>query len=77
MFMWWLNWRLRVTLTTQGPHDDVRSNFVIWGDFKSSFRQKRVPSSRHVILRGYSGVAVLLWANQVFGQGDDSPCKGI
>ena len=67
IFIWWLNWRLRVTLTTQGPHDDIRSNFVIWGDFKSSFRQKRIPLSRHEILRVYSGIAVLLWANQMFG----------
>ena len=43
IFIWWLNWRLRVTLTTQGPHEDIRSNFVIWGDFKSSFRQKGYP----------------------------------
>ena len=75
IFIWWINWR--VTLTTQGPHDDIRSNFVIWGDFKSSFRQKRIPLSRHDILLVYSGIAVLLSANQVFVSCDDSPCKCI
>ena len=77
IFIWWLNWRLRVTLTTQGPHDDIGSNFVIWGDFKSSFRQKRMPLSRHDILLVYSGITLLSWANQVFGWCDDSPCKCI
>ena len=66
-FIWWLSWRLIVTLTTQGPHDGIRSNFIIWGDFKSSFRQKSIPLSRHEILPVYSGIAVLSWANQVFG----------
>ena len=43
IFIWWLNWRLRVTLTTQGPHDDIRSNFVIGVTLSRHFAKKGYP----------------------------------